>query len=352
MEIPKVKIFPVDDDQRLITDPNYRNNCGSFAQITFGIGDELAKLEKLGTADDCDLAFFASGIKWDFGFENKRRAIINVWESNVLPEILVSFRHRLESSNYKVFGLSEQISQVWRDYGFPTETVDIGCNPEFWKPMPEIKKFSKFTILSTTSCNFRSGINFTINAFFRAWDKDKDIKLIIKNTDERATDLPNVVKKLREYGCDIEYICERQTNTQMRELMASCHVLAYNPIHTSAGLPIIEAAAMELPCIVGDYSPTNLYPSVEKIKWEYKTIAQVKEVLIDMWHLPYTFAGLGINENKALVHWLDPEDFANKLLTIKYNYDNIYINKAAECRKQVLERWTWKHSCQQLLNNI
>ncbi len=347
-----MKIFPVDDDQRLHSDPNYRINCGSFAQITFGIGDELAKLGMLGSEQYCDCAFFASGLKWDFGFVNRRRALINVWESNVLPDILINFRRQLESSRYKVFGLSEQISQVWRDYGFPTKTVDIGCNPDFWRPNEPIQRLAKFTILSTTSCNFRSGINFTIEAFLKACETDSNIRLIIKNTDERATKLPHIVAKLQKRGYDVEYICARRDIYRLRELMSQCHLLAYNPIHTSAGLPIVEAAAMELPCIVGDYSPTNLYPSVEKVKWQYKTIAEVKEHLCGEWGLPYTFAGLGIDENKALVHWLDVDDFANKILTIKQNYGNIYLQKVKECRNKILNRWTWAHSTQQLLTNL
>lgn len=346
-----MKIFPVDDDVRLKTDPNYRINCGSFAQITFGIGEELKKLQMLGTETDTDAAFFASGLKWDFGFEDKKRAIINVWESNILPDMLIEYRRRLESKNYKVFGLSEQISQVWRDYGFPTKTVDIGCNPDFWRPSPRQTRLAKFTILSTTSCNFRSGINQTIDAFCWACQTDSNMRLIIKNTDERATKLPTIIQGLKDKGYDIEYICKRQDIYQVKELMSQSHVLAYQPLTTSAGLPILEAAAMELPCIVGDYSPTNLYPSVEKIKWKHRPIAEVKQELCSDWGLPYTFAGVGIDENKAMVHWLDVEDFTTKILTIKNNYSNILL-KAKECRKQVLERWTWAHSTQQLIEGL
>lgn len=347
-----MKIFPVDDDRRLEFDPNYRTNCGSFAQITFGIGDELKKLDMLGTGEDADWVFFCSGLKWNFEFQEKKRILINVWESNILPGILPVFRKRLESENYKIFGLSEQISQVWRDYGFPTKTVDIGTDPTFWRPNLHVGRHPKFTVLSTTSCNFRSGINLTINAFFRAWQKDKDMRLIIKNTDERATKLPEIIDDLKRHGVDVQYICERQSIYQIRELMAESHLLAYNPIHTSAGLPILEAAAMELPCIVGDYSPTNLYPSVETIAHKLKPISEVKSELCDKWGLPYTFSGLGIDENQALVHWHDVDDFANKILTIKNNYSNIYLERAKECRKKVLERWTWKHSTQQLINNL
>jgi glycosyltransferase involved in cell wall biosynthesis len=178
------------------------------------------------------------------------------------------------------------------------------------------------------------------------------MRLLIKNTDERATFLPEIVKQLRAQGLDIDYILDRTTNIELRELMAKCHVLAYNPIHTSAGLPILEAAAMELPTIVGDYSPTNIYPSVEKIKCMQVPIAQVKEGLCRGWGLPYTFAGLGVDEKNSLMNWMDVDDYANKLLTIKNNYDNIYINKGKECRQQVLNGWTWAHSCRQLLNNL
>lgn len=355
-----MKIHFYDDDPRLLQEglEKYSQNCGSFAQISNGINKELKKLDLYSEADKADIVGFASGLKLDFGFHHKRRFCIGVWETNEIPMYLLNTRANLERTSdgenykqiYQYFGLSKQVANIWEGYGFRTPIVDIGCDTDFWCPQ-DIKKNDKFTILSTTSCNFRSGIQHTIQVFINLWNKDKDIKLIIKNTDERAAKLPYFVKRLRDKGMDIEYICQRQTLVEIRELMAKSHVLVYNPINTSAGLPILEASAMELPVIVGDYCPTNCYPSCETIKCYPLPISDIKEVVVDYWGLPFTFPQGWINESKAMMNWLDGKDFYEKLLKIKYNYD-IYINRAKECRQEVTEKWTWANSTQQLLRNL
>lgn len=347
-----MKIFCYDDDPRLKSEglEAYSRNSGSFAVVTNGLNKELAKLGLLGTEEDADIVGFASGLGWDFGFKDRKRFLINVWETNILPERLLRERYVLEGDNYQVFGLSEQISQVWRDYDFPTETVDIGCDTDFWAPQ-DIKRNSKFTILCTASCNFRSGIYDLLYSFSLAYLKDKDMRLIIKNTDERARRLPQLIKTMQERGYDVEYICERQDVYQVRELMAKCHLMSYPVINTSAGLPILESGAMELPVIVNDFCPVNLYPVCEKVKVEPKTIAEMKHTLIEHGGLPYTFPEGWIDETKAFVYWPNFEDFSEKILKIKNSYD-IYSQRAKDCRKEVIKRWTWAHSCQQLLNNL
>lgn len=348
-----MSIFLYDDDPRLKLEglEQYSKNSGSFAVITNNLNKELAKLGLLGSEEASDWIGFASGLKWGFGFGDRKRFLINVWESNILPELLLRMRPNFEHNNYKVFGLSKQISDVWQSYGYETPIVDIGCDTEFWKPQP-VKKFAKFTILSTTAANFRSGIPHLITAYKAIWASGiRDIKLVIKNTDERAYRLPNIIKDMQDVGMDVSYLCERENIEQIRELMASCHLLCYNVLGTSAGLPILEAASMELPCLVTDASPTNIYPSCGKIKCTEKSIAEYKSFLCDTWGLPYNFAGLGVDEEKAMLNWLDISDFTEKILDAYHNYDK-YIEKAKECRKQVLERWTWSHSCNQLLNNL
>ena len=348
-----MKLWCYDDDGRIQTEGynKYILNAGSFATITHNLNQELNTLGKLGTEQEADTVIFTSGLKWDFGFSHRTRVLINVWESNILPEILIAFRKRLEKyGKYHVMGLSDQISNLWTETGYHTPTVDIGADTEFWKPSLA-KKADKFTILSVTSCNFRSGIEQTIGAFIKAADKDNDMRLIIKNTDERAKRLPFIIEDARIQGYDIQYICRRMNLMEIRDLMASSHVLAYNVHHTSAGLPVLEAAAMELPCIVGNFCPTNGYPVCETLSCLPVPITRLKPYLCGEWGLPYTFDGLGVNEDKAFLYWFEEAEFAEKLLKMKHSYAN-YIEKAKECRKQVLERWTWKHSCEQLITNL
>lgn len=348
-----MKIFCYDDDPRLKSEglEAYSKNSGSFAVITNNLNKELKRLKLLGTEEETDVVGFASGLRWDFGFPDKHRFLINVWETNVLPALLVQLRKRLEGDKYKVFGLSEQISQVWRDYGFPTETIDIGCDTDFWAPQTNISKPDKFTIISTVSCNFRSGITHLLQAFDMASEFDNDMRLIVKNTDSRAEKVPLLIKALKLHGKDVEYICERHDIYKIRELMAKSHLMVYPVINTSAGLPILEASAMELPVMVGDFCPVNLYPVCETVSCESYPISELKQTLVSLAGLPYTFPEGWIDETKAEMHWPNIVEMSKKILKVKKDYD-IYKKKAIACRKEVLNRWTWKHSCEQLLKNI
>lgn len=332
-----------DNDPRLHSDPEYFSKMGSFAQIIHGINRELKKNDLFGD----EWIGISNSLDYDFGFRDKKRFHIGVWESTQLPEYLIKCRRMLENENFRFLGLSKQVSDLWLEYGFKTEIVDIGADPDYWIKDESIKKFDKFTILSLTSCNFRSGIPHTIEAFKLA-SESIDCRLIVKNTDTRNEVIPRYIQSLKDQGYDIEYICDFQSSNQVRELMRKSHLLCYNPIMTSAGLPIVEAAAVELPCLVGNYCPTNIYPCSDKLNCLKTPIQYVKELLCNRWGLPYTFPPNFINEETASVFWFNSEEMAYKIVNIKENYEK-YLTLAAQNRREVLNRWTWKHSMEQLV---
>lgn len=347
-----MKIHCFDDDIRK-NDADYAENMGSFAAITTNLNKELNKLGLLGSEQEADIYGFSSGIKLDFGFQNKRRFCIGVWETNEVPLFLINERARLEAlGNYRYFGLSQQVQDAWRGlYGPNTPIVDIGCDTEFWKPMPEIPKNEKFTILSVTSCNFRCGLQSLLHAFsFLHVQMKENVKLIIKNTDERNVVLPQYVQMSKNAGMDIEYVCERQTSSQIRELYNRCHALVYTPVSTSAGLPVLECGACETPVVVADYCPLNLYPSCKKVRTYPMTLLECRQ-RIKSWQFPYTFPEGCVDETKAMINWMVFTDLARSLLQIKNNYA-IYTEMAEEVRKEIQNKWTWSHSCQQLLKNL
>lgn len=340
-----------DDDPRKY-DADYFFCKGSFAQITDNLNIELKKRNLYASHDQADIIGFSSGIKLDFGFSHKRRFIIGVWESNQIPRYLINERARLEAQgNYQYFGLSQQVQDAWSPfYDTKTSIVNIGADTDFWRPQ-NIKKFDKFTILSLTSCNFRCGCQHLLQAYMSLWQENKDIQLIIKNTDERAKKLPIFIKRMQERGMNVHYICERMDARKIRELIAQCHVVSYSLNMTSGGLIVPECSAMEIPVIVGDYCPTNIYPSCEKVLVSKMSLAQFKEVVVNYWGFPYTFPEGWMDEEKAFMYWLDGNDFAQKLLKIKNDYDS-YIDKAKMCRQEVIKNWTWSASCDQLLKAL
>lgn len=341
------KIFLYDDDPRRF-DADYFYNKGSFAQITDGLNAELQKRGLLGDEKTATNIGFASGLKLEFGFRDKHRHLVHVWETSVLPDLFLEWRAHTTTT---VFGLSKQIADLWDSYGFCTDIVDIGVDPDFWHPLPEIPKFEKFTFLSVTSCNFRSGIPELLTAFNQAFAGCRDVRLIIKNTDERARKLPDIIQTMRGKGLDIIYDCRRVDAIELRNLMAQSHALVYAPIQTSGGIPITEAGALGLPVLTCDYCPTNIYPTCAKIQCQDKPISEIKKFVVEDCGLPYTFPEGMIDETQALMHIPDITDFATQLDSIKRNYDQIQ-QQAIEVRKEILRKWTWSHSCDQLLEGL
>lgn len=343
-----MKIIMYEDDVRK-NNPDFIYNHGSFSTIILNINKELHKLGLLAKNEiDADIVGFSSGLKLDFGFNDKKRFLIGVNETNIIPDYIVNERKRLETAgNYKYFGLSKQISDIWNtNYNSPTETIDIGVDTEFWKRQKPRLTNDIFTIISVTAGNFRSGLPYLISACDSIASMGNRIKLIIKDTDERNTKLRDIINSIYKPRFDIYYICQRWDDQKVRDFYEYADLLVYSPINTSAGIPILESAAMELPCLVPDYCPTNIYPTSELIETKQISIKSIKNVMCNIWSLPYTF--LPLDESKAMMHEPDLDSMIENILKIKNNYD-FYVKKAGENRKLIEENWTWKNSTNKLV---
>lgn len=346
----KMKIILQEDDPRYYSEGEeaFLQNCGSFSYIIHNLNKSLRKLgHGAKNESEADIVGFASGLKLDFGFSNKNRFLIHVWETNVLPEFFLNFRR--STPNYTFFGLSDQITNVWNSYGFPTETLDLGVDTEFWKEDKSVEKFPEFTITSVTSCNFRSGIISLIDAFKIFCDNKKiKAKLIIKNTDDRDEGIKKIIKDCIDYfGLNIEYVRERQSSSQIRELYRKSHVLVYTPNNTSGGIPILECGACQTPVIVSDYCPTNLYPNAGKVKCMQLSLREFRQ-FYSKCNLPYTFPEGWVNEDEAKMYIPDCFDLANHLIDV-HNYYQNYEEKSISIAQDLKENWNWDNTAKKLI---
>jgi glycosyltransferase involved in cell wall biosynthesis len=356
-----MKIRMHENDPRYYNEPfeQFVNNCGSFSTIIHQLNKAFERMGVLARSEaEADFVGFSSGLDLNFYPEAKRRFLIHVWESNILPQYFIDSRKAL-GENYTFFGLSEQISNLWRSNGFPTETIDLGVDAEFWKPDPQTPKNEKFTFLSVTACNFRSGVNHLISAYSILCAHNEEFKngtkLIIKNTEERAIGIPEFLREMKDFGWDVEYILERQTNQQLRELYNRSHALVYIPTNTSGGIPILEAAAMELLCLVPDYSPTNLYPFTAVVPTVEMPISVVKDFLTKNILLPYTFPPSLVDENKATLNMLNDDLVAGALMVMFLDHqtgNNFYARQAKANRQKVIQDWTWDKSAEKIVKYL
>ncbi len=353
-----MKIFAFENDPRHLTDPTFKDNHGSFSTIHFGLNDELKKLNLFAPLEDADWIVFATGIDVNFlpHITNKKKLLINVWETNELPDYLLQARKVLESPNFIWAGLSPQVSFAYRQKGFlQTPVVNIGVDSDFWqreKRFDYNERFDKFKLLTTLSCNWRSGINHIISAFIKLNDKfPKKYSLTIKDTEDRNEKLPVICKDLRAAGLDVTYECRRANNRELKELMTSHHLSLPLNICTSAGLNFLECAALKLPHLSPDYCPCNIYPYSEKVNTKRVAISKVKDELVHIWGLPYTFPPGWLNEDKAEINQIDEVNLFDKIELVRNNY-RYFQGLAEDNRERVVKNWSWKNSCEQLIKII
>lgn len=247
-----MKIAFHDNDPRKITDAaNYADNHGPFAEIAIKMNNEFNKLGYYSEEDEADYVGICDGLNVGFQYKDKKSFVINVWETaNTLPYFLLQ-----AAQGRRLFGLSEQITNLWHKYGrIDVRTINGGCDTSFWNQT--LPKSEKFTFLHVNSSNVRSGIDLTINAFYIAFNKNPNVRLIIKDTNNSSL-LKIRIDNLVKEGCNIEYISKRMSSLEIRDLYSISHVCLNVIRSTSFGLPLLESSACNCLCVTGDTPPTN-----------------------------------------------------------------------------------------------
>jgi glycosyltransferase involved in cell wall biosynthesis len=341
-----MKIHLFDDDPRQQTDPiNYPTNHGPFSHISIELNKALKRLGEYSEPDDADFVGFNSGLNLGFRYKHKRTFVINVWETiNALPFTLI------EMARYqRIFGLSQQITDLWNKYEIPCKTVYPGCDTDFWHQTGE--KDKTFTFLHVNSSNVRSGLDLTLEAFFQAFRGNKDVKLIVKDTNESER-LNQRIKEYVSLGTNIEYISKRMHNYEIRALYSRSHVCLNLLRITSFGLPLLESSACNCLCVTGDTAPTNEIIKPESgvlIKPSKKIPLYPKIVELQSdWGLLNCFPPLRYPE-EPLFYDFDVNDYATTLLNI-YNNWNVYSK--IDTRTPIVNDWTWDKSAKTLISYL
>jgi len=332
-----------DDDERQYTDPTYAVNHGPFSEISIQLNKALKKLDAFAPPNLADWVGYNTSLNLKFQYPNKQSFIITVWECSAIPNLLVSM-----ARDTRIFGLSQQITELWDKYGINAPTVYPGCDTDFWKPVCE--KNPTFTFLHINSSNVRSGLDLTIQAFHKVFKNYPYVQLVIKDTN----DSPQLCNKIRKYideGSQIFYYSKRISYEEIRRLYSSSHVCLNLLRSTSFGLPLLECSACGCLCVTGDTKPTN-----EIIKPEYGVLVPPSDevglegmasYLSQEWGLRNCYPALQYNETPKF--WdFSVEEYAKTLEKIYSNWDTTYSK--IDTRTPIVENWTWEKSAKTLIN--
>jgi hypothetical protein len=337
-----MKIHVYDNDPRQFNDPTYPVNHGPFSAIAINLNKELAKLGVLSSADDADWVGFNSGLDVGFKYKDKKTFVINVWEtSNTLPYYLL-----YSGQGQKIFGLSDQITNLWKKYGYKVETLYPGCDTEFWHQTKP--KNSKFTFLHINSSNVRSGIDLTLEAFTHAFRGNPNVQLIVKDTNN-SPQLNKRIQQIVEGGANIVYISRRMDMNEIRDLYSESHVCLNLIRITSFGLPLLECSACNCLCVTGDVPPTNeiiksdtgvlVRPSGEV---EFSSIIPR---LTQEWGLLNCFPSFEYPEQPKMFDF-NVAEYVWQLQDIYNKWDSY---SKIDTRSPIVQNWSWEKSAKRLV---
>jgi hypothetical protein len=168
--------------------------------------------------------------------------------------------HNGRACQERIFGLSNQITALWHKYGkLDVRTVYGGCDTDFWFPTVP-KNQQQFQFCHVNSTNIRSGIDLTVQAFALAFQGNRDVRLIVKDTNPQGAGSPlaaQIQAHIKRFDVDIVYHTKRESMLWVRDLYSASHVTLNMLRATSFGMPLLECGACDSLCVTGDIAPTN-----------------------------------------------------------------------------------------------
>ena len=346
-------IHVLDLDPRQYNDPTYLENHGSFSEVAIQINNSLKKIGYYAPPDEAEYVGICDGLNIGFKYKDKKSFVISVWETTSLPVFLAQ---QAQMSNQIIFRLSNQITKLWNKYGFSNvKTVYGGTDSEFWTPDANVEKFNKFTFLHINSSNVRSGLDITIQSFASAFSGNRNVKLLIKDTnpqDKNSKLLSKIEFYKTKYNVDIEYISERFNVTQIRDLYRKTHVTLNALRATSFGMPLLDCSSCGNLCVTGDIEPTNeLINNNNGILVPFDSFVKLSEIipyLCDEWGLLNCYGNFQHIEEPYIANF-NIESYAKILLNIYTNWDRL---SKLDIISPIKTNWSWDNSANSLVSYL
>jgi len=336
-----------EDDPRFLSDPTFIDNHGSFSVINYGLNNALKKLNLYSDIDQAEYIGFATSLNLNNYINGKKCFYITVWET---INKLTNYHLEIARGNKILFGMSDQVSNLYRKEGIKCETLHCGCDTDFWKQT--LPKNKKFTFVHINSSNVRSGLDLTLQAFHMAFQNNPDVQLIVKDTNTNIDILSSRINEMKSAGTNIKYITKRSTKNEIRDLYSNSHVGLNLLRMTSWGFPLHEMSACNCLCFTGDIEPTNVlinknYGVLLKPKSEVNISEKLNE-LVNHWGLLNCYGGFPYSEEPRFYDF-NVEEYSTKLKEI---YDDWSFYGKIDTRTPIIDNWKWEYSAKNLIKML
>lgn len=254
------------------------------------------------------------GLQWGY----------SMWEDNSLPKGWVE---NINKTLRLLMVPCPHNAEVFKRKGVkvPIHVVPGGTSPQEFPLLPPVCHDRPYTFLVLGDRQERKGIDIVLGAFARAFETEKDVRLIIKT---RAVGILN--------GVFLNFLDQRISVWQddlpsMNDVYAQIDCFAYPSHGEGWGMPPREAAMMGVPVIATRWSGL--------------------EVGIDHWAIPInTFTMQDSPLSSVRGQWARP-DIAEVAEKMRWCYEN---RDAARAIGQRAARWlrenqTWEHTARAIM---
>ncbi|MEK6879180.1 MAG: hypothetical protein AABY22_06200, partial [Nanoarchaeota archaeon] len=291
---------------------------------------------------------FADSLDLSTKFENKINFRIIFYDTiNTLAKCHI--QQIQENPNIILFSINQHVAELFKKFNIKCYVIGPGIDSNYWA-RTRIRIGKPFIILTTNFSNHRSSIDLLIQAFDIAFNKNNDVKLVIKNT----SDSVKLQQKILEYQkkCNnIEYINKRITFSELRDLFSEAHVVSNIFRFSQHGLSIGECQSVGALSLAGWFDPSNRINGNGVYIKPSKTVEIRKTLpyLVNEWGLTDCFGDLEHFE-EPLMYDYDKEELANLLKEIYLHWDEKYSN--IDTRTPIVEKWNWTNSAQKLVEYL
>jgi glycosyltransferase involved in cell wall biosynthesis len=167
------------------------------------------------------------------------------WEESGFP---VEWVNNFNESLQGITVLSEHVRKVLIDNGVSVPIEVCGAGVDHWSRISaqsqHILESHKFRFLHVSSCFPRKGIDVMLEAYGQAFQKNKEVTLIIKTFKNPHNEIEYLLNKARSHNPDfpsVQILFGDYTDSEMKALYEECDALIAPSRAEGFGLPMAEA---------------------------------------------------------------------------------------------------------------
>ena len=264
------------------------------------------------------------------GFPSRYRIAFSVGETTRVPGAL---RFHLQRADM-VWTPSHWGAQVLAANGLPEDRIRVvpeGVDADLFSPAAGTAKGDGvFRFLCVAKWEERKGTRELVRAFAREFRAAEPVELVMHcgSPDSRAVDFR---AEIARHAADARIVASHPAPLEdLLALMRRCDAFVLPTRGEAWGLPVLEAMACGLPCIVTDYSGVREFARDENcFLIRVKRLIRVADP--EFYPPPFDWG-----------EWADPDwDHLQERMRFVYENRQAARLKAQQARKDARDRWSW-----------